>query len=354
MRKLRRALKVVYVIPWILLFACSEKENETPTVEVVYPADGSTIMQGETVNIRAEAGDVDGSVKEVTIYIEGEEVASAEASSLVYAWSTAGREVAGYVLSATARDNEDASVADNITVLVDSPGGFNPALSYGTVSDMDGNSYGTIEIGQQIWMAENLKVTKYADGSAIPLVTGESEWEALSADAKAYCWYDNQSVYGDTTGALYTWAAAMNGFPGSQTLPSGIQGVCPDGWHLPSDAEWKVLESFLGMSPEDADRYDWRGSDEGGQLKEIGFSKWEMPNAGASNSSGFTAVPGGFRGNKGVFYSLGHYATFWTASDESGTDKAWYRTLYYNYQSVYRQYNFKNQGFSVRCVKDAV
>jgi len=352
MRKNRLVLKVLYVIPWILFSACSDKKNENPTVEVVSPLNGSSIMQGELVNIRAEAEDVDGSITEIAIYIEGEEVASAEASSLVYVWSTADLEVTGYALSATAKDNDDGTVAANITVLVDSPGGFNPDLSYGTVSDIDGNSYGTIKIGDQNWMAENLKVIHYADGSPIPLVTEEAEWEALSADAKAYCWYDNLSGYSDTTGALYTWAAAMNGFPGVDTIPSGIQGVCPDGWHLPSDAEWKVLEMSLGMSQAHADNYDWRGSDEGGQLKELGFSKWEKPNTGASNSSGFTAVPGGFRGNKGVFYSLGQYATFWTTSDEEGTDKAWYRTLHYSHETVYRQYQFMNQGFSVRCVQD--
>jgi len=349
---MRFVLRVFFLIPWILFTACSDKENENPTVEVVNPKNGSSIMQGEQVSIRAEAEDEDGTITEIAIYIEGEEVASAAAHSLVYVWSTADMEVSGYAISATAKDNDDASVTAYITVLVDSPGGFNPDLSYGTLSDIDGNTYGTIEIGDQTWMAENLKVTHYADGSAIPLVTGEAEWEALAADAKAYCWYDNLSEYSDTTGALYTWAAAMNGLPGVDTIPSGIQGVCPDGWHMPSDSEWKVLEKTLGMSQAQADNYDWRGNDEGGQLKELGFSNWESPNTGASNSSGFTALPGGFRGNKGVFYSLGKYATFWTTHDQKGTDKAWYRTLYYGNERVYRQYNFKNQGFSVRCVQD--
>lgn len=352
MSRNRIVLHIIYLIPWLLFSACSEKENEDPTVEVVSPANGSSIMQGNLVSVRAEAEDVDGSITEISIYVQGEKVASAEASSLVYVWSTADLEIAGYALSATAKDNDDAQVAANITVLVDSPGGLNPGLNYGTVSDIDGNEYGTIEIGDQTWMAENLKVLHYADGSPIPLVSDEAEWGALSADAKAYSWYDNLSGYSDTTGALYTWAAAMNGLAGIDTVPSGIQGVCPDGWHLPSDAEWKVLEMFLGMSQAQADNYEWRGSDQGGQLKELGFSKWEVPNTGASNSSGFTALPGGFRGNKGKFYSLGHYATFWTTSEHSGTGKAWYRTLYYDKESVYRQYNYKNQGFSVRCVQD--
>jgi uncharacterized protein (TIGR02145 family) len=201
-------------------------------------------------------------------------------------------------------------------------------------------------------MAENLKVTRYADGSAIPEVTAESEWNLLEPDAKAFCWYDNLTEYGETSGALYTWPAAMNGMESSMELPSGVRGACPDGWHLPSDAEWKSLEVFLGMGQVDADSYDWRGSDQGSQLKETGFSHWEAANKGGSNSSGFTALPGGFRGSKGVFYSLEQYATFWTATAEIGTDKAWYRSLYFNYDNVYRNYNLMHQGFSVRCVED--
>jgi uncharacterized protein (TIGR02145 family) len=235
---------------------------------------------------------------------------------------------------------------------VDTPGGFNPDLTYATMTDFDGNSYGTIAIGDQTWMAENLKVTHYADGTAISLVTVESEWDALEYTAKAYCWYDNMTEYSDTIGALYTWAAAMNGAESSVSIPSGVQGVCPDGWHIPSDAEWKTVEIFLGMSETDADNSDWRGTDEGAQLKETGYSHWEGAITGGSNSSGFTALPGGFRGVEGEFFSEGQYGTFWTATGQSGTEKAWYRALYYNKETSYRQYNYMSQGFSVRCVKD--
>ena len=352
MRKIGTTLKIVFIIPFILLSACKEKENVAPTVEIVTPQDGATVLQAEVVPVKAMAEDEDGSITEINIYVEGELVATAEASSHVYNWNTADLEVGAYILSATATDDEAKSTAVNILVLVDNLGGLNPDLTYGSVSDIDGNSYGTIEIGTQVWMAENLKVSHYPDGTLITQISDEAEWNAMTPDVQAYCWYDNLSEYSDTSGALYTWAAAMNGELSIDTIPSGIQGVCPDGWHLPSDAEWKVLEMFLGMSQTDADNYDWRGSDEGAQLKETGFSNWEFSNSGGSNSSGFTAVPGGFRNAKGLFYSIDQSTAFWSTLAEEGTDNAWYRILNFDREQVYRQYNDMRLGFSVRCVKD--
>jgi uncharacterized protein (TIGR02145 family) len=353
MRKIRIAPNLVYMIPFILLSACSdEEENVGPTVEIVNPQDGSSILQGEIIPIKAMAEDEDGSIIELSIYIEGEVVATDETSTLIYNWNTADLEVGGYVLSAVGTDDEEKSTASNIIVLLDTPGGLNPDLTYGTVSDIDGNAYATIEIGTQVWMAENLKVSHYPDGTPITQISDEAEWNDMTPDVQAYCWYNNLTEYSDTSGALYTWAAAMNGELSSDTVPSGVQGVCPDGWHLPSDAEWKILEMFLGMTQADADNYDWRGSDEGGQLKETGFSNWAFPNTGGSNSSGFTTVPGGFRSAKGVFYSVDQNAAFWSSKAEEGLDNAWYRTLHYDREQVYRQYNDMRLGLSVRCLKD--
>jgi uncharacterized protein (TIGR02145 family) len=213
-----------------------------------------------------------------------------------------------------------------------------------TVTDFDGNVYNTVTIGTQTWMAANLNTTHYADGTAIPLVTGNSNWDTLDYTDKAYCWYDDDSATNaNTYGALYTWSAAMNGTASSSASPSGIQGVCPTGWHLPSDAEWTTLTDYLG------------GEDvAGGKLKETGTTHWQSPNEGATNESGFTALPGGGRvdeGRGGTSYGIG-YLGFWWSSTEGATGGAWSRLLGYDFSTVYRLPSNKHYGFSVRCLRD--
>ena len=215
------------------------------------------------------------------------------------------------------------------------------------LTDYDGNNYKLVQIGTQIWMAENLKTTHYSNGTAIPLV--ENAWAKLEHTDKAYCYYDNSTTIGDTFGALYTWAAAMDGAAQSNAIPSTVQGVCPTGWHLPSDAEWKVLEMHLGMSQADADALDYRGTDEGGKLKESGFSHWESPNEGATNSSGFTGLPAGLRA--GEFLHFGRYTHFWSSS-LFNFNEAWIRRLSFLQSETYRNHYLKQDGISVRCVRD--
>ena len=154
-----------------------------------------------------------------------------------------------YYVRAYAGNNQGVAVGNEIS--------FTTAPSGNTVIDYDGNEYQIVQIGDQEWMAENLKVTHYADGTTIPLVEGTVEWTELDTDGKAYCWYENNTSLKDTYGALYTWPAAMKG-----AVNSGVQGVCPDGWHMPSEAEWKVLEMTLGMSQSDVESIGWRGTDE--------------------------------------------------------------------------------------------
>jgi len=345
--------KILYVLPFLFLAACEEAEDKKkPKVEITNPGNGETLLQGEIIPIKAIAEDEDGVITEVSIYVEGEKMESSNQSTFIYNWNTEDLDIGEYVLSALAVDDDDLYASDNITILLDNPGGFNPDLSYGSLSDIEGNSYATIEIGTQVWMAENLRVTQYADGTPISELSDAAEWAALSPETQAYCWYGNLSDDEDTASVLYTWATAMNGMESSDTIPSGIQGVCPDGWHLPSDAEWKVLEMFLGMSLSEADRTEWRGSDEGAKLKETGYSKWLKAPAGGSNSSGYTAVPGGFRSASGSFYNYPQYASYWTSTDEPDTEKAYFRTLKYDSEQVYRQYNTMTMGFSVRCVQD--
>jgi uncharacterized protein (TIGR02145 family) len=210
----------------------------------------------------------------------------------------------------------------------------------GTVTDFDGNVYNTVTIGTQTWMQENLKTTHYANGTAIPLVTGTSNWEALTITSEAYCWYGDDITNKETYGALYTWAAAMNGASSSSANPSGIQGVCPVGWHLPSHEEWSQLTDYLGGE-----------SGAGGKLKETGTEHWYSPNTGATDETGFTALPGGQRGNDGVFRTINYYGDWWSATEYVPGD-ALNRIMYHGDSNVHIVIDSKEVGFSVRCLKN--
>lgn len=208
--------------------------------------------------------------------------------------------------------------------------------------DIDGNTYETIMIGEQLWMAENLKVTHYNDGTEIPNITDVS-WSTLSSGA--YAEYDNDQSNVDIYGRLYNWHAV-----------SASAGLCPCGWHVPTDSEWKTLEIYLGMTEEQANETGFRGTDEGGKLKEEGTEHWDAPNSGATNSSGFTALPGGMKHINGDFYDINVFGCFWSSTENDVPDSptAWDRFLRCNMPSVHRANggNHKSYGFSVRCVSN--
>ncbi len=252
--------------------------------------------------------------------------------------------VTTYVVRAFAEINSTPVYADVISFTTDSS-------SSNIVMDIDGNIYSTIQIGEQVWMAENLKVTRYPDGSLIPHVEDHQEWFHLNRESEGYCWYENVLTNGYVYGALYTWPTAVDGLEISDLIPSDIQGVCPDGWHLPSDGEWKQLEMFLGMSQADADREDWRGAGVADKLKQAGTLTWEGPNSEATNETGFSALPGGYRHGSGEFLGLGTTARFWSTS-KNGYSYGWFRRLDYDNSSVNRSYEGVYRGHSVRCVKD--
>jgi uncharacterized protein (TIGR02145 family) len=210
-----------------------------------------------------------------------------------------------------------------------------------TVTDYDGNEYKTVQIGTQLWMAENLKSTHFSDGTPIPIVSDSAAWDALTNNDMAYSWYnDDSAAYAETYGALYTWAAAMKGEPGSSNDPSGVRGICPDGWHLPSKAEWMTLIDFLGGD-----------SIAGGPMKEPGTEHWLAPNVGATNESGFTGLPAGYRYFDGSFTGI-YYFAYWWATDEVNGSYA-YRSSLGNGNAGIRLYDRrKDTGYSVRCLKD--
>jgi uncharacterized protein (TIGR02145 family) len=208
----------------------------------------------------------------------------------------------------------------------------------GTITDIDGNVYQTIKICNQWWMVENLKVTHYRNGEAIPNVTDEGTWGGLFSGA--YCEYNNDVNNVATYGRLYNWYVV-----------SDSRNIAPAGWHVATDAEWKQLEIYLGLSQSEADADGWRGADEGGKLKEIGTTHWDSPNTGATNESGFSGLPAGHRGDFGSYGGLGINAYFWS-STEYDTYLAWSRYLFSNFSEVSRYNFFMQSGFSIRCVKD--
>jgi uncharacterized protein (TIGR02145 family) len=216
-------------------------------------------------------------------------------------------------------------------------GGPEPICPYGTVTDIDGNVYQTLKIGELWWMIENLKVTHYSNGDPIPHVTDSATWSELSTGA--YCEYDNDPANVEAYGRLYNWYAIEDS-----------RDIAPEGWHVPKDNEWKQLEVYLGMDQSQADAEGWRGTDEGGKLKESGTIHWSPPNTGATNESGFTALPGGYRAGTG-FHNLGHYADFWSTT-EKDSDHVWNRGLGYLNSEVSRHSLNKGFGFSLRCVRD--
>ena len=200
----------------------------------------------------------------------------------------------------------------------------------GTVTDIDGNVYQTVTIGKQVWMAENLKVTHYRNGVAIPNVTDDSTWMALTTGAD--CEFNDDVNNVATYGRLYNWYAVGDS-----------RKIAPTGWHVASAAEWQTLANFLGG-----------GAVAGGKMKDAGTTHWISPNTGATNESGFSALPGGYRGSYrgGAYDGMGNYAYFWSSTEFSSCC-AWGRFLGYGYLDLYHT-NLLNKdfGFSVRCVKD--
>jgi uncharacterized protein (TIGR02145 family) len=200
----------------------------------------------------------------------------------------------------------------------------------------DGKSYLTVMIGDQCWMAENLNVGTKLEGAKIP---GNNDV------IEKHCYNDDENNC-DLYGALYRWDEMMD-----YTTVEMATGICPKGWHIPSDFEWKTMEKALGMSQEDADGTGWRGTDEGGKLKAAGTTYWEDPNTGATNSSLFTAMPSGGLDNEGNYGSLGYFADYWTSTLIIDT-QCWYRLLSNDESRIYRVDGNREYGTAVRCVQD--
>jgi uncharacterized protein (TIGR02145 family) len=193
-----------------------------------------------------------------------------------------------------------------------------------------------VTIGTQIWQNTNLDVTTYRNGDPIPQVSDPTAWAGLTTGA--WCYYNNNSTYGTTYGKLYNWYAVAGIHDNDPNTPN--KKLAPTGYHVPSDAEWSTLTTFLGGE-----------NVAGGKMKETGTAHWNSPNTDATNSSGFTGLPGGYRIGNGSFFNIGNYG-FWWSSSEYGTPSAWYRYLYYDSGNANRLNTIKKNGFSVRCLRD--
>jgi len=241
-----------------------------------------------------------------------------------------------YYLRAYATNSIGTGYSDQISFTTSNPiiipkPVYNPSLSYGSVSDIDGNVYKTIQIGTQVWMADNLKTTKFNDGTSIPLVTAPVRltdqfiaWNFM--DTPAYCWYDNNEIKNKAAyGALYNWYAVNTG------------KLAPVGWHVPNTQDWDKMENFLGGNKIAAEK-----------LKEKGSNHW-ISSAYANNESGFTALPNGYRTDKGVYRTIGNFGDWW--SSEGGQINSWAFEMSGSQELVWYHAD-NNCGLSVRCVKD--
>ena len=227
---------------------------------------------------------------------------------------------------------------------------FNPNLTYGSVSDIDGNCYKTIQIEDQIWMAENLKTTKYNDGTPIPNITDDYEWANLPlaewvgdpgdplpmiyVTSGAYCWYNNDgATYNNGYGILYNWGAV------------GTDKLCPTGWHVPTLREWITI----------CDYRDTEGGIHGEELMEVGTTHWgEFSPLVGTNTTGFTSLPGGFRISTGVFSFLGYRGYYWASNGRVYPGFKFTQNIFYsgNHITPSRDLESEREGRSVRCLKD--
>lgn len=258
-------------------------------------------------------------------------------------WTQTWTSTTGNGITITAPDQYNATGTVNVTVFDNDNGSsatgtvlIGTTTCEGTVTDHDGNVYPVVAIGTQCWMEENLSTTTYNDGTPIAHITDDTTWSTYGVHSTgAYCLYgDDGSVSPPPSpayGLLYNWYAV-----------SAPDGLCPTGWHVPTDAEWETLGNYLGGD-----------SVAGGALKETGTTDWWSPNTGATNSSGFTALPGGYRDDLGTFLNVGYEGYWWSATEnKTYATNAWYRYMVYYGGYVNRSYDSKAFGFSVRCVRD--
>lgn len=340
--KRTKLLNVMLIMALFVLFSCCEDSTGPYNVKPGKPSnpipeDNETDVS-LTTTISWDCIDYEGDPLTYDIYFgtsSSPSIVNPGQSGTTYDPGTLIQETT-YYWKIKAHDNHYNSTTGDVWQFTTSSGGT------GTVTDIDGNVYPTILIGDQEWMAENLKVTHYRNGDPIHHVTDNDQWTSLSSGA--YCYYDNDPSNVDTYGALYNWYAV-----------DYSRNIATAGWHVPTDNEIKELEIYLGMTQAQADDTGYRGTNEGSMLAGNANLWYDgaLENNSEFGTSGFTALPGGYRyGYDGGFYDIGYYAGFWSSTEYYSYNSAWYRSLNYRNSEVVRGNSSKVHGFSVRCVRD--
>jgi uncharacterized protein (TIGR02145 family) len=294
---------ILFILLLSILISINACTKVVPSCNILSPSDDEEIEQGDTSTILIEA---EGDISEVRFYINDSVVGSSNNSPYAYDWNTTGVKTDTHKITSIVESDYGFYVYDELEVIITVH-----------VTDFEGNKYQGVQIGNQIWMAENLKTTHYSDGTPIPMVLQDSDWENLGNEDKAYCYFNNSVSNLNTYGALYTWAATMNGQPSSKNNPSGVQGICPNGWHLPSMTEWEELLKYI-------------------EAENISLSE-----------SGFSPLYAGFRESDGEFRGITSYAYFWCSVGQY-PNTAWRLSLV----GLGFKESLKNAGFCVRCIKD--
>jgi uncharacterized protein (TIGR02145 family) len=347
----------------------------TQTLSVkVFKADGSTVVSTLNVNVNAKEGvptieRVSGNNQEAVIFTELQDeivVLAKDPGGNPYKGVEVTFTVANGSVSPIKAITDDTgkastkwtlgSIKGSQTLEATIQGGLAPVSFTATgkaitVTDIDGNTYSTVTIGNQVWMAENLKVTKYPNGDAIPHVTNSADWKKLGDNDTddAYCAYDDNEGMANYYGYLYTYSAAIGDNWERDNVDK--QGICPDGWHLPSDSEWLTLENEVDTGGDVSPNNGERGTDVGMRLKESGTIYWAIDAGADANSSGFNGRGSGQRTNQGGSIHIKLVAVFWMSKKQSNT-KAYMRVLRRNKPLVGRYSMEKSRGYSIRCVKN--